>query len=148
MAPKKIGTRLHKNKSTQRIRILWFSPSSESCLFLREIFSSGDTSLFLGSSFFGGSLFGSSFFGSFLSVPVSGLPFAFAAGWQIKSQSVKKLAKIAWSKSTTSCCIKKAKGPPITSLLRAPPPSDGTELMAEPGRLPDSDPRVFKQVEK
>ena len=31
----------------------------------------------------------------------------------------------------------------LTSLLRAPPPSDGAELMADPGRLPDSEPEIL-----
>ena len=31
----------------------------------------------------------------------------------------------------------------LTSLLLAPPPSDGAELMADPGRLPDSEPEIF-----
>ena len=31
----------------------------------------------------------------------------------------------------------------LTSLLLAPPPSDGAELIADPGRLPDSEPEIL-----
>ena len=35
----------------------------------------------------------------------------------------------------------------LTSLLLAPPPSDGAELMADPGRLPDSEPEILVDSE-
>ena len=90
------------------------------------MFSSGDASLFFGSSLFG------SLFVSFLNVPVSGFPFGFAGVCGMVKDGVGETEKNLRNMRVFA----------LTSLLRAPPPSDGAELMADPGRLPDSEPEI------
>ena len=81
--------RIHIGKEDTKKWTFDALPSSESCLFLREtMFSSGDASLFFGSSLFG------SLFVSFLNVPVSGFPFGFAGvcgngrGWSGRNREI------------------------------------------------------------
>ena len=44
------------------------------------------------------------------------------------------------SRKLNKKCVKEKISLPLTSLLLAPPPSDGAELIADPGLLPDSEP--------